>query len=323
MSSPIADFTYRDYEGSLASPRYRWWVIARNTIRQALRNRSFWVFTALGSWYYLIMIVIVFFTEQVAASVPIGGRNPSAQFLGQIVWKDQFLHGFSMGQLVFLIGALLIGAGSIANDNRANALLVYLSKPTSKLDYVFGKWFGVFVPLLIMMAIPTIVYWLWGALSYRDYGFLSRDPWLIVRLLAMMPLAAALHASLVVGISSLFNQGRLAGATYAGIYFITNFFTQLMVIVRMNAIFAHGRGGGGQVDPIVEKLYYASVDGVLIGLAKGVIGTNGGAYFGIQNRQQVAVPAPALWAMLLIVVGLALGALLLAWRRVRAVEVVR
>ena len=45
-------------------------------------------------------------------------------------------------QLFLLFIALLAGAGSIANDNRANALLVYLSKPCRKVDYLFGKWAG-------------------------------------------------------------------------------------------------------------------------------------------------------------------------------------
>ena len=44
-------------------------------------------------------------------------------FLSRIVWQDQFLHGFSYGA-DHLIIALMLGSGAIANDNRANALLV-------------------------------------------------------------------------------------------------------------------------------------------------------------------------------------------------------
>ncbi len=327
-SAPIADLSYRGYDGPLASPRYRWWVVAKMTLRQSVKKKSLWWMTALSGTYYLILIMILFFLEQMSLNSPVpapGARevNILDQFLSRIVWTDQFLHGFSFGQIWFLMISLLIGAGSIANDSRANALLVYLAKPMDKRDYLFGKWMGVFLTLLMVMAIPTAFFYLYGALSYASYGFLSSDPWLWLKLLALLPISAGLHASFVIGISSFFNQGRIAGAVYAAVYFLTNFFTQLMVMTWQ---FSHMHNGEGdevrRLEPIVSKLYYASVDGLHIGLAKGILGTDGSPWMGIPARVPV-VPAPSLAYLIGIGLFASLFLLLLAWRRIRAVEIVK
>lgn len=311
--TPIADLTYRNYDGPLDSPQMRWWVIARMSVRAAFKKKSFWVFTTLSGAYYFVMMIVLFFVEQMAPASAGGGPNPMTAFYDRLVWKDQFLHGISLGQIWFLVLALLVGAGSIANDNRANALLVYLSKPCEKLDYIIGKWVGIFLPLLLATALPTMFFYAYGAMSFREYGFLSSDPWLIVKLLFIIPLPAAFHASLVLGVSSMFNQGRLAGATYAGLYFVTNFFTQLMGVTW--------RMSHGSVSPVIKNLYYGSVDGMQIGLTKAILGTDGSPPFGAPGRFS-SVPAPTVWLFALLYVVICAASIAFAWRRIRAVEIV-
>jgi ABC-2 type transport system permease protein len=314
-AGPIADLTYRNYDGPLGSPAYRWWVIAAMGLRNSLKNKWFWWLTAMAAGYYFILGAILFVFNRFAETSP---ESPAAEglkaLLARLVWKDQFLHGLSFAQIWFLMAALLVGAGAIANDNRANALLVYLSKPCDRLDYILGKWVGIFLPLLIMTAIPTLAFLLYGALSFRPHGFLTGDPWLPVKVLALIPIPAITHASLILGFSSLFNHGRLAGAAYAGLFFLSNFFTQLMVIT-----WAVSRGNA---PGIVQTLYYASIDGIQIAMFKGILVTDGSPYLGIPSGPVQQVPGlpflPVLAAFL------ALNALFvfIAWSRVRAVEVV-
>ncbi len=323
MSSPILDLSYRNYDGPLGSTRNRWWAIAKMSIKLAFKKKMLWVFTAFSAWYYFGMVFILFIMDQMATQT--GGRpgrpNMIEEFFARIIWKDQFVHGLGFGQMLFLIMSLFLGAGTLANDTRANALLVYLSKPVSKLDYIIGKWFGVFLPLLLTMLIPSLFFFFYGAMSYRERGFFSQDPWLILKLLAICPVCAAFHASIVIGFSSMFNQGRLAGASYAGLYFLTNFFTQLMVFTVMAG---SGRRGGSLPEGIValtQKLFYASVDGLNIGLAKAIFGTAGSPYFGIDSRAPM-VPSPPLIPTMAIMLAVSFGFIFVAWRRIRAVEVV-
>jgi ABC-2 type transport system permease protein len=322
-NTPIADLSYRNYDGELLSTRYRWWVIAKATIMMAMKKKSMWLFAVLSGGYYFGMIFTLFVIDQMAASAPPNAPNPLTSFLKRLVWKDQFLIGFSYGQIWLLAIALILGAGSIANDNRANALLVYLSKPCDKKDYLIGKWFGVFLPLLVVSSTPPLFFYFYGAMSYRDVGFLSADPLLIFKVIAMLIIGSGFHASLVVGFSSMFNQGRMAGAVYAGLYFLSNFFTQLMTLAWLGV--TGGRHGNSDapdaVVGTVGKLYYASIDGLNIGMAKSVLGTDGSPPFGIPSPFKM-VPAPSIFFSLGIVLLLSAAMMFIAWRRIRPVEIV-
>ncbi len=322
-STPIADLSYRNYDGELSATNYRWWVIAKSTMMMAMKKRAIWVYATFSGFYYVAMIIVLFVVDQMAANVAPGQRNPVAGFVSRINWKDQFLVGFSYGQIWFLAIALVIGAGAIANDNRANALLVYLSKPCDKKDYLFGKWLGIFLPLFVVSAIPSLVFYFYGAMSYREMGFISSDPWLIVKLPIMLLIGSAFHASIVIGISSMFNQGRMAGAVYAGLYFISNFFTQLMTAAWFSV--SGGRRGRGDLNEagmdIISKLYYCSVDGLNIGMGKGIMGSKGSMPFGIQAQSQM-VPPPSLFFTLGLISLISALMIFIAWRRIRPVEIV-
>ena len=151
MNSPIADLTYRTYDGPLEKPYNRWWAITRMHVGQTIKKKAFWIWTAVSSWYFLAMGFILFLISQVqqlSKGTPANHRqNEFLELLGRVVWKDQFLIAFSFGQVLYLILAMLVGSGTISNDNRANALLVYLSKPCTKLDYIVGKWLAVFIAI--------------------------------------------------------------------------------------------------------------------------------------------------------------------------------
>ncbi len=323
-SAPIADLSYRNYDGALESPNKLWWVIARQILRVSLKKRILWVMSFLAGSYFAIMMAIFFFTERMSQSTApmmtgsnMPAMNPLQQLMDRIIWKDQFVHGISMGQMWFLIMSLVVGVGTIANDNRANALLVYLSKPCDKKDYLLGKWMGVFLTLLIGMSIPSLFFYAYGILSYRDYGFFTGDKLLLFKLLFLLVTNAAIYASLAIGISSLFNQGRLAGATMAAVYFLSNFFTQAM----SGAWMAFQDDGNATAKGIVSKLFYGSVDGLNIGLAKSTLATSGSPPFGIPDRME-QVPAPPFLAAFAIIIIVSMLSMLIAWKRVRAVEVV-
>jgi ABC-2 type transport system permease protein len=318
-SNPIADLSYRNYDGPLRPPTFRWWTIARQTIRAVSKNKWLWIMSGLAGAYFLIMIIFLFVVDRLVESNPNMAQFQSL-LMGQLIWKEQFNHGVGFAQIPSMIIALIVGAGAIANDNRANALLVYLSKPCTRFDYAFGKWVGVFLMLLAALAIPALAFYAYGALSFRDLGFFKQDPWLLLRILATLPLCAALNTSIILAISSLFKQGRMAGAAYAGIYFLGNFFTQIMGAVWAISQRRHN------TPEIVKYLYYTSIDGLQIGLSKAILGAKGTNLLGIpisgRRGMPIPPPAPPLVPCLLIVLVVALLSIAITWKRVRAVEVV-
>ena len=314
-TGPIADLSYRTYDGPLDPPTHRWKVIAKATAMRVARNKWFWYVAFFSGWYYIVMGIFLFGLDMLKQA----GGNQGTDAFNQLLaldWPGQFLHGFSFGQLGFMLIALMAGAGAIANDNRSNALLVYLSKPCTKKDYLIGKWVGVFVPLLAAMAIPAVAFYIFGALNYRDFGFITQDAWIPLRMAAIISLSAAFYASLVLGVSSMFNQGRLAGATYAGIYVISNFVTRVMWIILVEADDAPAA-----LRSLAEKLYYFSIDGLCIGIAKVFLDLDSAPMFMIPESEFTIdrpIPLLAFTAMF----GLAALALSVAWKRIRAVEIV-
>lgn len=314
MSSPILDLSYRHYDGPLEAPIHRWWAIAKMSMRLGTKKKGFWIWSALSGYWYLILMAVYYFIDAFSPS-----PEASRQFFARIVWKDQFLNAFSIGQLVYFILALLLGVGAIANDNRANALLIYLSKPCTKADYIIGKWFGIFIPIVIVTAVPTFLFFIYGCLSFRTYGFLTQDPWLFFQLIGMCLITGFFHASVSLGISSMFNQGRMAGAAYAGVYFLGLFFTKAMQIIHI--------ASNGRAPKIVDSLFYLSPDGLQIAMAKLVLGTDGSPIFPMQgNGRPGRIPspihAPSGMVFTLLFFAICAMSLLVAWRRVKAVEVV-
>lgn len=323
-STPIADLSYRNYDGPLEAPTMRWWVVAKMSMRMAIKKKGFWVWSCLSAYWYLILAAIFYFVDIFGQQS--NGGQVSNVFFANTVWKDRFLDAFSVSQMLIFIVALLVGIGSIANDNRANALLVYLSKPCTKLDYLLGKWVAIFLLVLAVTAAPALLFYAYCYMSFRQYGFITQDPAFFWKLLLVLPLPAILHASLCIGISSLFKQGRLAGATYSAIYFLTFSFTMAMQVIfwintdherprharrAVTATLTHG-------SELVQTLFYGSVDGIQIGLAKVILGTNG-------STMMPGPPVPhapnGLTFGIIYVAACALS-ILIAWTRVRAVEVV-
>jgi ABC-2 type transport system permease protein len=329
-NSPIADLSYRHYDGPLNSPVARWWSIAKMTMQLATKKRGFWGWSIFSAWWYIILLAVFWFNDNVLAP-QLGGTSP---FMQQIIWKDQFLHAFSFSQMILMIVALLVGTGAIANDNRSNALLVYLSKPCTRFDYIFGKWVGVFLLVAGVSLVPMMTFYLYGYLSFQDYGFWKSAPWLFLRLILVSAISGSIHASLSLAVSSLFNQGRLAGATYAGMYFLTYIFTGIMAgINTMNSL------NGSKGPMILKQLFYASIDGIQIGMAKLVIGTNGSRIFpGMGNpggrrggggnpgqapdMAEFIIGAPSAYWIVPLYLLLVTGGFAIAWSRIKAVEVV-
>ncbi|MBC8139482.1 MAG: ABC transporter permease subunit [Fibrella sp.] len=326
VAPSIADVSYRTYDGELRNRSARWWTITLATLRTGAKKLGYWIPAGIVLLIYLISGLVFYFTRNARAQF--GAEEPANQYA---VFLSQGLSG--TGLLLF-IAALTVGAGSIAADNKANALLVYLSKPITRLDYLVGKWVGVFLLLAGLSFVPALLMYLFFLVAYSGDGFLKDNPTLILRLVAATLFPAALHTSLVMGFSALSKSPRLAGSLYAAFYFVS-----LIVAVTASQLMLSRDTGGknGATTALVASL---SVPGINDGLAqhlydltpKQIAQNNGGRR---RNRRRRAgaeeeTPLPIVTAerpplVPLLLIGGALIALPIgiAAARVRAVEVVR
>lgn len=326
----IADLTYRGYEGPFKTHVVRWWTVALSTIRTNLRKPAFWILAGIIVVLYLVNGLIFYLTKNIVnvAGMEGGGgalAGAALDFAGHnsLYAKTLMQCETYSGILLFLI-ALIIGSGSIAADNRANALLVYLSKPLTKGDYLLGKWVGVFVLLAAVSLIPALLMYLFFLTAYFDDGFLRGNGWLILRILAASLIAPALHASLVIGFSAWSRSAAVAGAIFAGFFFLTWIVTNLLIGPQMfeSAMLAedNGTAGPGAIRQGMTVMYL-SVNGVAEGLGTNIYDVD--PMVAVLGRYRDRMTPPAVIPLLALGAVFIIAPLAAARVKIRAVEVVK
>jgi len=313
--SNVADLQYRNYEGPLISRTMRWWIIAKSGIQNTMKKPAFWVCVAFCLLPYLIHFAIYYFTQgltQQAAAAGVGAAGvlgaSDPERYGQLVYtclcSDTNL-------LSMFIIALLIGTGSIAADNRANALMVYLSKPITKGDYLLGKWMGIFLTLWMVALLPCLLLFLLLMVVYTTDGFLRENPTLILRILAASVVPALIHTSLLIGLSAWSKSPRLVGSIYAGIYFVGAILARIMG----NSLYAN--------DPDMNNtVQHFSVSGVIEGTIQYILHiTLAPALF--QKRDDTTLAMPLITPLAIAAVVLVIGGIVAARTKINAVEVIR
>lgn len=301
-ASSIADLSYRTYDGPLHTRAWRWWIVALANLRAVRRKPVFWVLAGLGFIPYLVIGFMLYLGSSL---------GPLASLLPQQKYATLFFQAFRQQQFWMLLLALLVGAGSIAADNRANALQIYLAKPLTKGDYLLGKWMGVLLPLLGASFLPALALFIYCALSFTGDGFFRNEPHLLWRMALVTALPAVLHASLIMGFSAWSRSSRLAGAMYAGFYLLSSIISSIVGTLELRA--------HDQVGRLIQHL---SVSGVIQGLGQNIYHVTAAGRLRHHGRFALHEP-PDAWVMLLGVVVLVAIGLLAARAKVRAVEVVR
>jgi ABC-2 type transport system permease protein len=314
-ASVLADLTYRNYTGPRRIHAVRWWTITSLAIRLNFKKPAFLIIAGIGLLPYLFAGLRILFEAVVgggASELLGGGATPKYAGLLYGALVGGFLQ---MGQAFSLfILALIAGAGCIAADNRANALLVYLSKPVTYGDYLIGKWAGVFLSVYLVSVVPALVLYLFCLVSFLHDGFLSTEPWLIVHVLLATAVPGIIHASLLLGFSAWSKSPRVAGALYAALYVVGGLATDIISVIRHH--------GFRQANHIEQ---YFSVGGAIHGLTQDIYGVTlnlsmmhrfSGESFSITDSP------PSFALMLAIGGGLVAAGLIAARLKIRAVEVV-
>jgi ABC-2 type transport system permease protein len=323
VNSPIADLTYRNYDGPITSHTFRWWVVALSVLRTNLKKPGFWINGALIVLIFLFQALLFFFSNNVASRIG-GGGAPGDAPQKLMSYGTTAYQAISATSLLVTIAALIVGSGSIAADNRANALLVYLSKPITKGDYLLGKWMGVFMLLAGMVVLPTILLWVFYATTYADEGFFKQEPWLWAKLLGASLISPVINTSLMIGFSACTKNARLAGSLFAAFTFIllTVSNTAGFLMFR-NATLDQDLGAGKAVVRRAITVQHISVRGVADGLSMELLDVDpkkvmAGGPKKLRRRLQAPYPLPLVGIGLLMII-LPIG---IARAKIRAVEVV-
>jgi len=207
---PIHDQGYRRYGGSKAPLGQGWTVIARAGIRTMFAKRAF-LGLLLLSWFPFFVRAVQFYA---AANLPQAALlAPTAetfrQFLGQ---QETF---------VFFV-TVYVGAGLIANDRRANALQIYLSKPLTRAEYVFGKMAILVTFLLLVTWVPAIVLLIVQMSFAGNFTFLRNNLYLFPAITVFTFVEVVLVATTMLALSSLSNSSRYVGILFTAVLFFSS-----------------------------------------------------------------------------------------------------
>jgi ABC-type transport system involved in multi-copper enzyme maturation permease subunit len=206
---PIHDQSYRRYGGGRATPGRAWTVIASAGIRNMLRKRAFLAVLIVSWGQFLFQAIRIYVTTnypQVAMFAP------TAETFRQFLEFQDFF--------VFIV-TIYVGAGLIANDRRANALQIYLSKPLMRTEYIAGKAAVLFSFLLFVTMVPALLLLVLQVLFAGSFAFLKANLFLFPAITVAAVLQSLLATFTMLALSSLSKSSRYVGILYAGILFFT------------------------------------------------------------------------------------------------------
>lgn len=222
---PIHDQSYRRYRGGKEKPGAAWTVIAGAGIRTIIRNRKF-----LG---LMLLAWMPFFFR--AVQIYIASNYPQATMLRPTAETFRDFLG-QQGVFVFFI-TIYVGAGLIANDKRANALQIYLSKPLGRSEYIAGKLAILGFFLLLVTWVPGMLLLFVEMAFSGSLTFIRSNLTLIPSITVFAFLQVLLASFTMVALSSLSKSSRFVGIMYAGVMFFADAnFEALRYILRTTSI---------------------------------------------------------------------------------------
>ena len=240
---PIHDQSYRRYAGGKALPGQAWTVIARAGMMNMIRKRAFLGLLIFAWFPFLVRAVQIYVT----ANYPqVAMFAPTAETFRQFLEQQDFF--------VFIV-TIYGGAGLIANDRRANALQIYLSKPLMRIEYIFGKAAILFGFLLFVTLIPALLLLLLQVLFAGSFEFLKKNLFLFPAITVASMLQAVLATFTMLALSSLSKSSRYVAILFAGIIFFSKAVFGAMFAITGGGTHLSYLSVGDNIDQVLDVIF--------------------------------------------------------------------
>jgi ABC-2 type transport system permease protein len=221
---PIHDQGYRRYAGGRDARGQAWLVIARAGIKNMISKRLFLGLLLVAYGPFFVRAVQLYISTNFSQ---VAFLAPTAQTFREYLEQQSIF--------VFFI-TIFVGAGLIANDRRANALQIYLSKPLTRLEYVAGKATTLAVFLLATTWLPALLLLFLQIMFAGSFAFVQKNAFLFPAITVYSFLQVILATLSMLALSSLSKSPRFVGIMYAGVIFFTDaVFGMLKYVVRVSS----------------------------------------------------------------------------------------
>jgi len=208
---PIHDQGYRRYGGEKARGR-AWLVIVTTGVRAMLGNKR-WIALMIASWIQFVVRAVQFYLAANFSQANV--LNPTAA---------TFRDFFDKQDLFVFIMTVTLGSSLIAQDRRANALQIYLSKPLTRAEYIFGK-LGILVTFLLLITWVPAVLLLFVQVMFagaEGLAFLRTNAYLFPAITVFALVEVLMVSTSMLALSSLSTNSRFVGILYTALIFFTN-----------------------------------------------------------------------------------------------------
>jgi ABC-2 type transport system permease protein len=217
---PIHDQGYRRYGGLKARTGTGWMVIARAGIRSQLAKRAF-----LG---LLLLSFLPFFARAIQIYLAVNFPQTGDLLAVRPALFRQFL---DQQQIWVFFVTVYVGAGLIANDRRANALQIYLSKPLTRAEYIFGKLAILMSFLLLITWVPALLLLIVQIAFAGNFTFLKNNLYLFPAITLFAFIQVTMVAAAMMALSSLSKSSRYVAILYAAVIFFSQAIYGVLTLV--------------------------------------------------------------------------------------------
>lgn len=166
----VYEQTYRRYQGALTSRRTRLAVIPRYAFREVWKSRLFTTFFVLCFAMPFVGLITIYLHHNLSAlkmfNLPLEELKRFLPIDAAFFHRGLWFQGGASALLVLFVGPALI-----APDLRNNGLALYLSRPISRAEYLFGK-------MSVLLVMLSAITWVPGLLLFLFQSYLEGGSWL-------------------------------------------------------------------------------------------------------------------------------------------------
>ncbi len=162
-------------------------------------------------------------------------RNESAQAQFLAPTAETFRQFLDQQEIFVFFLTVYVGAGLIANDRRANALQIYLSKPLTRAEYVFGKLAILMTFLLFVTWLPAILLLIVQIVFAGNFTFFRNNAFLFPAITVFCALEVVVVSTAMLALSSLSKSSRYVGILYAAVIFFSSAMYGVLTAVTRNS----------------------------------------------------------------------------------------
>jgi len=301
----VYEHTYKQYAGLLTPEWSRFLIIPRHAFRDVFKSKLFTALFVLCFAPILVEAILIYLHHNTQALGILQVR------INNLVPIDASFFEFFVNFQAVLAGlvTVLVGPPLVARDLSNNGLPLYLCRPFSRAEYVFGK-------MCVVLILLSAITWVPQLLVFFFQAYLEGFSWLG----ANIPIASAIFLSSLLWIlvlallsqtvSAWVKWRTAASAALIGLYLIPTVFAEFIF-----QIFSTHWG------------HILSIEGLRKNLTDGLFGT-----FVQSSRQmtdfdgtmrELVIAEPPLWACWLALFLICAICLALLSRKVKAYEIVR